>query len=78
MGLFCIGIDSGEQPMVKVIEVKKWDDLRPGGAHMLYAIRVQRRSDIHQVAERLKIPLIFKKKKELLCRHGKLLFWFKG
>ena len=63
--------------MAKIVKVIDWDKITPSKIHLLHYIRVQQPEQIHKIAERLKLPLIFKKQNELLCRDGYIIYWYK-
>ena len=62
--------------MVVEISVRDWDSLTIGKS-VLFRIQLVHESDFHEIAEMLKVPIIFRKKNELLCSDGRLLFWYK-
>ena len=65
--------------MVKVIDVKNWGQLhhRNPKSHNLFYVVIYAVDDYYRVAEKLGIKFIFRKKNEMICSDGKLLYWYK-
>ena len=62
--------------MVEEILIDDWESVT-SGKYPLYKIRLESESDLREIAETLNLPFIFKKKNELICGDGRILYWYK-
>ena len=63
--------------MVEIIEVKHWTGLTSYAPYSVFVIGLQSEEDLHRIAKTFNLDFIFKRERELICIHGRILYWYK-